>query len=163
MDSRRQFLKVFAGSGELFHVTAATNRASNRSTGSTGRAQAAGAALYPAMEARSIASELDAMLLFEEDSTEFFADMPSEPSKVWTLDVTGRWVEHGPSGWYISRRRSRRRRPAPAAGRRVTLPAPTQSTTTYCSRASHMPGGLAREDQSGSWRQDWIPDPLPKR
>lgn len=46
MDSRRQFLKVFAGSGELFHVTAATNRASNRSTGSTGRAQAAGAALY---------------------------------------------------------------------------------------------------------------------
>ena len=36
-----------------------------------------------------------------EFDVEFFTDMARMPSDVWAVDVTGRWVESGPSGWVI--------------------------------------------------------------
>jgi hypothetical protein len=46
--------------------------------------------------------ELDGIFLCEsERNAEFFTDMARVPSDVWAVDVTGRWVENGPSGWVI--------------------------------------------------------------
>jgi hypothetical protein len=93
---RRRILDVRIGSGEMFHVAAATNRASILEHGLDWRR----------MRGHGIAGsqgpELDAIFLCESlDEAEFFLWMATSPSDVWTVRVDQLVIENGPDGWWI--------------------------------------------------------------
>jgi hypothetical protein len=95
-DNRRSSLEVYPGSGEMFHVSAAANRDSIGHHGLDWRLMQ-----RPGV-AGSRFPELEALFLCESESdVQFFTDMARVPSDVWAVDVTGRWIENGPSGWAI--------------------------------------------------------------
>jgi hypothetical protein len=94
--SRRPFLEVWKGNGELVHITAAVNRESIRRWGLDWSRMGAARGI-----AGSAQPELPAIFLDTEDSVAFFRRMAREPVDLWAIDVTDLWVENGPDGWYI--------------------------------------------------------------
>lgn len=94
-DNRRSSLDVYLGSGEMFHVSAAANQESIARHGLDWRLMR-----RPGV-AGSTVPELEGLFLCESESdVDFFTNMARVPSDVW-VDVTGRWIENGPSGWAI--------------------------------------------------------------
>jgi hypothetical protein len=95
-DGRRSSLEVYEATGEMFHVSAAANRASISRYGLDWRRMT-----RPGV-AGARKPELDGVFLCESEfDVQFFTDMCRVPSDVWSADVSGRWVESGPSGWVI--------------------------------------------------------------
>jgi hypothetical protein len=93
---RRSILDVRIGSGEMFHVAAASNRDSILEHGLDWRR----------MRGHGIAGsqgpELDAIFLCESvDETEFFLGMARTPSDIWGVHVDELVIENGPDGWWI--------------------------------------------------------------
>jgi hypothetical protein len=89
-------LEVNLGDGEMFHVTAATNRESIRRHGLDWRL----------MVERGIAGnhtpELDGVFLCETlEECRFFITMARVPVDIWAVAVEGCWVENGPDGWVV--------------------------------------------------------------
>jgi hypothetical protein len=94
---RRHWLEVRHGTDEMFHVSAVANRESIRRHGldwsrMSERPGVAGSR-YPELEAVFLCESLA--------ETTFFTEMARLPSDVWAVDIDGRWVESGPSGWMI--------------------------------------------------------------
>jgi hypothetical protein len=93
-NGRRSSLDVYEASGEMFHVSATANRASITEHGLDWRRM-----VNPGV-AGATEPELDGIFLCESEfDVEFFTDMSRVPSDVWAVNVSGRWVESGPSGW----------------------------------------------------------------
>jgi hypothetical protein len=94
---RRDTLEVRRATGEMFHVSASRNRLSIEHHGLDWRRMSE----QPGV-AGARAPELEALFLCEShEETAFFTDMSRVPSDVWAVDVTGQWLENGPSGWVI--------------------------------------------------------------
>lgn len=95
-EGRRNSLDVYVAEGEMFHVSAAANRESIARRGLDRRLMTSRASPDRA------APELDGIFLCESEfDVGFFTEMARVPSDVWAVDVAGRWVESGPSGWVI--------------------------------------------------------------
>jgi len=94
--SRRPFLEVWKGNGELVHLTAAANRESIRRWGLDWSRMGKACGI-----AGSVLPELPAIFLDTMDSVGFFKMMAKEPVDLWAVDVTELWVENGPDGWFI--------------------------------------------------------------
>ena len=93
-DGRRNSLDVYEATGEMFHVSASANRASISEHGLDWRRM-----VHPDV-AGATEPELDGIFLCDSEfDVEFFTDMSHVPSDVWAVDVAGRWVESGQSGW----------------------------------------------------------------
>lgn len=91
---RRNSLDVHQATGQLYHVSAAANRESILRHGLDWRLMT-----RPGV-AGSTEPELDGIYLCENESdVRFFTDMSRVPTDIWAVDVSGRWVESGPSGW----------------------------------------------------------------
>jgi hypothetical protein len=80
----------------MFHVSGAANRESIAQRGLDWRLMT-----MPGV-AGSRGPELDGIFLCESEfDVAFFTEIARVPSDVWAVDVAGRWVESGPSGWVI--------------------------------------------------------------
>lgn len=94
--SRRSILVVNQGAGEMFHVTAASNRESIEQHGLDWRRMAASCGV-----AGSRLPELEAIFLCGGADVSFFTRMARTPSDVWAVGVDDLWIENGPDGWVI--------------------------------------------------------------
>ena len=95
--SRRSTLVVSRGAGEMFHVTATSNRESIKQHGLDWRRMAASYGI-----AGSRVPELEAIFLCESrEDVSFFTRMARTPSDVWAVGVDRLWMENGPDGWVI--------------------------------------------------------------
>jgi hypothetical protein len=93
---RRSALEVRMAGGDMFHVSAAANRASIERHGLDWRLMT-----RPGV-AGSREPELDGIFVCEsEGEVDFFTEMARVPSDVWAVDVSRRWVESGTTGWLI--------------------------------------------------------------
>jgi hypothetical protein len=94
---RRPFLEVVPGRGEVFHATAAVNRASIRRHGLDWRQMGPAPGI-----AGSAAPELPAVFVCADmEEISFFLRMARMPSDVWSVQADGLWLETGPSGWWV--------------------------------------------------------------
>jgi hypothetical protein len=80
----------------MFHVSASGDRQSIERFGLDWRRMGEHCGV-----AGATAPELDAVFLCGESETWFFIRMARVVCDVWAVDVTGRWLENGPSGWKI--------------------------------------------------------------
>lgn len=93
---RRSILDVRTGSGEMFHVAAASNRDSILEHGLDWRRMRGHGV------AGSRGPELDAIFLCESvDEADFFLSMARAPSDIWAVCVDELVIENGPDGWWI--------------------------------------------------------------
>lgn len=94
---RRSLLEVVPGRGEVFHATAAANRASIRRHGLDWRRMGAAGGI-----AGSVAPELPAVFVCDSmQEVGFLLRMARTPSDVWSIQADALWLETGPSGWWI--------------------------------------------------------------
>lgn len=94
---RRDSLEVRQAEGEMFHVTASANRESILSHGLDWRRMGASTGI-----AGSPTPEVPGVFLCETLSeTPFYTQMSRVTCDVWAANVSGRWIESGPSGWWV--------------------------------------------------------------
>ncbi|MDP9074267.1 MAG: hypothetical protein M3N98_08860 [Actinomycetota bacterium] len=95
--ARRSMLGVHQSDGEMFHVTAAQNRASILRYGLDWRRMGATHGIAGSRE-----PELPVVFLCDNwADVSFFTAMARSPSDVWGVRVDGLWAEPGPDGWTI--------------------------------------------------------------
>ncbi|MFN2468292.1 MAG: hypothetical protein ABR521_09235 [Gaiellaceae bacterium] len=94
---RRWELEVRLGTEPMYHVTPSVNRDSIAAHGLDWQRMASEPGIAGSME-----PELAAVFLCESlDAASFFVWMASRTVDIWEVDVTGRWLESGPDGWYM--------------------------------------------------------------
>jgi hypothetical protein len=95
---RRWSLSVWRADGEFFHVSDARNRASINAHGLD-----VSRMTYPGI-AGSRTPEVDGAFLSDSEfDNYFFIRMATHPVDVWAVDVSGLWMENGPTGWSLVR------------------------------------------------------------
>ena len=92
----RPQLEVQPGRGQLVHFSASANRESISRWGLDWRRMGASWGI-----AGSTAPELAAVFLDSAGPHSLFRRMARTTIDRWGVDVTGLWIENGPSGWYI--------------------------------------------------------------